>query len=309
MTTRSFFDEQAANRRTSVVLVLLVAVVLAALGATIGAAYGSALIGLAAGAVCLVIQLLFLFSMGDSLALLDAQAHQVTHSQEPQLHNVVEEMAIAAGIPTPKVYVMETPAMNAFATGLSPKKSAVAITRGLMEKLNRDELQGVIAHEISHIRNLDTRVMIVVAVMVGAIVMLSDLFLRFAFRMPRSRGRDGKGQMIIILVAIVLAILAPIFAMILQFAVSRKREYLADASAAELTRYPLGLASALKKLTGPANTPYKEAGKAYAHFYIVHPAKPMERSSSVFSTHPPIGERIKRLEEMAMLYRPQESPA
>ncbi len=303
MNTRSFHDEIRRNKRTSVLFVALVAVVLAGLGWSIGLYFGDPRVGVGIALLFAAIQVLVLLTMGDSIALLAAGAKEVSHAEEPVLYNVVEEMSIAAGIPMPRVFVIETDSMNAFATGMSPQRAAVAVTRGLMRRLNRDELQGVIAHEMSHIRFYDIRLSIVVAVMVGAIVMLSDMFLRWAFWFGgRGSSRDrGQGQAVIMLIAIVFAILAPIFAMLLQFAVSRRREYLADAGAAELTRYPAGLASALRKLAY-SNKPFKEAGKAFSHLYIVNPLKPATKLSSAFATHPPIEERIKRLEQMALIY-------
>ncbi len=305
MAARSFSEEISANKRASVFYVFVVAIILIVLGGVIGAAFGNIVIGLAIAAAIATFQLLLVLTMGDTIALLAAGAKEVTHAQEPQLFNVVEEMSIASGLPMPKLYIIETQSLNAFATGLSPQRSAVAITRGLLQKLSRDELQGVMAHEMSHIRNYDIRVSIILAIMVGTIVLLADLFWRWAFwtggRRSSSRD-DNKAQMIIMLVAIVFAILAPIFAILLQYAVSRRREYLADASAAELTRYPQGLASALRKLSSSMNQPYKESGKAFSHLYIVNPHNPSLAINSAFSTHPPIHERIKRLEEMAYLY-------
>lgn len=307
MATRSFHEEIAANKRYSLFFIILVSLLLIALGATIGGAFGNPIIGLAIAAGVATLQLLIIFGMGDSIALMAAGASEIKHADAPQLFNVVEEVSIAAGLPMPRVFIIETPSMNAFATGLSPKKSAVAITRGLLNSLSRDELQGVMAHEMSHVRNYDIRVSIILAIMVGTIVMMADLFRRWAFFAGRgsrsSNDKGGQAQIVFILIAIVLSILAPLFAIILQYAVSRKREFLADAGAAELTRYPQGLANALKKLSSTANIPYAEGGKAFSHLYIVNPLSPTRSLSSVFSTHPPIKERIKRLEEMAYLYK------
>ena len=283
----------------------LVTFILVALGLTIGAAIGQPLIGLGIAVFLAFIQIMVLWTAGSSLALLDAGATRIEHSDNPMLFNVVEEMSIAAGQPMPKVYVIESDSMNAFATGMSPDKSAIAVTRGLLNHLNRYELQGVVAHEMSHIRNSDTRMMITVAVMVGSIVMLSDLFLRgflrAGFRGRGGGGKKGGAEAIILIAALVFALLALIIAPMLQFAVSRKRELLADASAVELTRYPSALANALKKLTYE-NTPFKEAGKAFQHFYIVNPARPVSGGGGLYSTHPPIEERIRRLQEMALEY-------
>ena len=318
--SRSFVDEIRANKRSSVFIIFLVAVVWLALGFSIGMAYGDYRLGILLAAGFTVLQLLVL-SGGSQAVLATVGAREASEENYRQLHNVVEEVCIAAGIPKPKVYVMNSDMPNAFATGMKPETAAVAVTTGLMRKLNRNELQGVIAHEISHIRNYDIRVSVVLAVMVGSIVLLSGLFLRwgwfFAGGSGRSRSREGGGQlqMIFLLVAIALAILAPIFAVMMQFAVSRKREYLADASAAELTRYPEGLAGALKKISSSPNLrtsrdegreTKRARAKAMSHFYIVNPFKKKLSSSGMFDTHPPIDERVKRLEQMAHIYREPE---
>jgi heat shock protein HtpX len=224
---------------------------------------------------------------------------------------VVEEMAIAAGVPMPRVYLIDDPAPNAFATGRSPEHAVVAITSGLRHKLQRDELQGVIAHEMSHVRNYDIRLMLLMAVLVGTVVMLADLFRQMLWyggggrRSSRRDSKDGGGSgviaLVLILVAVILSIVAPILAQIIQLAVSRQREYLADASAVELTRYPEGLANALRKINAdPAEL--KTANRGTAHLFIANPIKKFEdRSASIWASHPPIADRIKRLE--ALMHR------
>ncbi|GAB4165160.1 MAG: zinc metalloprotease HtpX [Planctomycetota bacterium] len=308
--TRSFHEEIARNKRDSVLIIMGVALIWAALGLSIGFAFNQPFVGAAVAAGITFIQILVLAGAGNSIALVMMGAKEAEPAKYPVLHNVVEEMAIASGLPKPKVYVIHTPAMNAFATGMSPEKSAIAVTTGLMRNLNRDELQGVVAHEMSHIRNYDIRVAIILAVMVGSIVMLSDFFLRWAFWGGSSRSSDdnkgGQAQAIFMLIALLFAILAPIFAVMLQMAVSRRREYLADASAAELTRYPMGLENALRKLASPDAPKYKESGKTFSHLFIVNPLRHAKQSSSVFDTHPPIRERIARLEQMAYQFRESE---
>jgi heat shock protein HtpX len=210
----------------------------------------------------------------------------------------------------PVVYVINDTAPNAFATGRAPQHSAVAVTTGLLDKLNRNELQGVIAHEMSHIRNFDIRYAMLMGVMVGSIALLCDMFLRMSFYggLGRGRSRDDRrgGNPIIMILAIALAILAPIFATIVQLAMSRRREYLADASAVELTRYPDGLADALQKIASDQEV-LEAANRATQHMYIVNPIKSFEaRASSMLSTHPPIQDRIRRLREMAGQYPPRE---
>jgi heat shock protein HtpX len=216
--------------------------------------------------------------------------------------NVVQEMAIAANIPMPAVYVIDDTAPNAFATGRDPKHASIAITTGLLEKLDREELQGVIGHELSHVRNFDIRFALIVGVMVGAIAILADFFLRFTFwgggRRSSNREGGGAAQAIIFAIAIVLAILAPIIARFIQLAVSRQREYLADASAVELTRNPYGLERALAKISGDTEV-LEVANRGTQHMYFTNPIKKFEeRSSNLFSTHPAIVDRINRLREL-----------
>src|SRR5438445_11793803 len=235
---------------------------------------------------------------GDKIVLGMSQAPKVPDQQEPQFHHVIEELAIGAGIPKPKVYVIEDSAPNAFATGRDPKHSSVAVTRGLLTKLDRNELQGVLAHELSHVRNFDIRVMLIVAVLLGMVALISDWIFRSMFWGGRGRDRDRGGNPILLVVAIVLAILTPIIAQLIQLAVSRRREYLADASGALLTRYPAGLASALRKIAADKEA-LEVANKATAPLYIANPLKDAPRFlDGLFDTHPPIEERIKRLEAM-----------
>jgi heat shock protein HtpX len=211
-------------------------------------------------------------------------------------------MAIAAGLPMPKVYIIDDSAPNAFATGRDPEHASVAVTSGLLKKLNRDELQGVIAHEMSHVGNFDIRYAMLVGVLVGTTVLISDFFLRGLWfgggRGGGGRGGGGYAQLIMLVVAILLAILAPLFARLIQLSISRQREYLADASAVRLTRNPKGLADALQKISGDREV-LEAANRATAHLYIVNPVKGFEkRAKGLFSTHPPIDERIQILRSM-----------
>jgi len=239
---------------------------------------------------------------GDRLVLAASRAQPAEEAEHGQLLNVVRELSLAANIPMPKVYIIDDTAPNAFATGRDPEHASIAITTGLLEKLNREELQGVIGHELSHVRNLDIRFSLLVGVIVGSVALLADLFLRATFwgSMGRRGGRRGGGggggaQLIIFVVAIILAILAPIAARLVQLAVSRQREYLADASAVELTRNPHGLERALAKIATD-NEVLEVANRSTQHMYIVNPVKKFEdRSRGLFSTHPPIVERINRL--------------
>lgn len=281
-------------------------------GLALGRAGGDPAAGLGAAGILAAVLALTAYFAGDKVVLGISRARRLQKHMDPVLFNVVEEMAIAAGVPAPAVYLIDDTALNAFATGRKPETAAVAITRGLRDKLNRDQLQGVIAHEISHIRNRDTLYLTMVGVMVGVVAMLCDAFLRRSFWGPpgrRSLARAGRhysgatrggagSQGIFLLLALALAILAPLFAKLLQMAVSRQREYLADASAAEITRYPEGLASALEVIASDTEI-LEVANRATQHLYIVNPIRPLEaRGTALLSTHPPIQERIRRLRAM-----------
>jgi heat shock protein HtpX len=305
----SFYQQISANRRNSFLMAAGVVALLAVLGLTIGYAVSGSPEG-ALAVTLLAVGLggasgAFTYFAGDSLVLAVSQAREVDETQAPKLLNVVRELSLAANIPMPRVYVIDDSAPNAFATGRDPQHASVAITSGLLEKLDREELQGVIGHELSHVRNLDIRFSLVVAVMVGVIAVLADFFLRFTFwGGARSRGgdRDGGGgnaaQAVIFIVAIVLAILAPLISRFIQLAVSRQREYLADASSVELTRNPYGLERALAKISSDQEV-LEVANRGTQHLYFTNPIKRFEeRSSGLMSTHPPIIDRINRLREL-----------
>jgi heat shock protein HtpX len=299
----TFYEQESANRRESVLLVVAVMAVLAALGFAIGYGTSGAVAGgvaVTGGALALgtVLSLGSYFG-GDKLVLGSSGAKEVDPQSAPQLMNVVQEMSLAAGVPMPKVYIIDDTAPNAFATGRDPQHASVAITTGLLQKLDREELQGVLGHELSHVRNFDIRFSLLVAVLVGSIALLADFFLRFTFwggGRRDSNDRSGGGlAAIVFVVAIILAVLAPIFARLVQLAVSRQREYLADASSVELTRNPQGLERALAKIAGDKEV-LEVANRATAHLYFTNPIKKFEeRASSIFSTHPPIVDRINRL--------------
>lgn len=238
----------------------------------------------------------------DKITLAMSGAEQIDLQKQPQLYRIVENLCIAAGLPMPRVYVINDTAINAFATGRNPKNAVVCVTTGALQRLNQTELEGVLGHELSHIGNYDIRFMTLVVVLVGIITLLADWMLRFSF-FGGSDDNDNRGSNPIFLIAgIVLMIISPIIAMLIQLAVSRKREFLADASGALLTRYPEGLASALEKIAADKE-PLEAANKATAHLYIANPLKDHEGDSqgwlaSLFNTHPPVEERIKRLREM-----------
>lgn len=310
--TATMWELIIANKRNSIALMVLMAFVLLLLGTVIGlAVFGpeGGLYGLAIAAVVWLFLALVSFSSGDQILLAASHAQRVTHDVHPQLFNIVEEMKIAAGLPAmPKIYIINDPAPNAFATGRSPQSASVAVTAGLLARLNRDELQGVVAHEMSHILHRDILYIMLAGIMLGGITLLSQMFLRGAYygsmgsrrRYSSDRG-GGQAQAILLLIAIAAAILAPIMAYLLYFALSRRREYLADAGAARLTRYPEGLASALEKIANDPSPQLASANKATAPMYIANPFKRRGRAalSDLTSTHPPISERIRILRSMS----------
>ena len=302
------YEQIARNKRDSVLLVAVIVAVLLTLGFAIGTAYsrtylgGVGLLGVF-GVVAIVWSLIGYYS-GASIVLAASRAQRVTREQAPVLWDVVEEMSIAAGIPMPAVYVIGDAAPNAFATGRDPKHASVAVTAGLLQMMSRDELQGVIAHEMSHVRNFDIRFATLVGVLVGMIALIADFFLRSTlfggFGGRRGNNDSGGAGAIIFLIAILLAILAPFFAWMVQLAISRHREYLADASGVELTRNPLGLAHALQKIAADPR-PLQVATRATAHLYIANPLKGRKtrETAGLFDTHPPIQKRIEILLAMA----------
>ncbi len=302
----TFEDHIRHNKRLTFLIIFLFSLFIIGLGFLFGFAfYGSVevgLIGIAIALILSVVMSLSAFYGGKKVVLATSHARKVDKQYNQQLYNIVEEMSIASGLPMPELYVVNDSAPNAFATGRDPQHSAVAVTTGLIDKLDRDELTGVIAHEMSHVRNYDIRYMMLMGVLVGVVALLCDFMIRsflWGGGRRRSRGRGG-GPLVIILiiVAIVLAILAPLISRLIQLAVSRKREFLADASAAQFTRYPNGLASALIKISGDQEV-LEVANRATQHLYIVNPIKSFEkRAKTLFSTHPPIAERVRRLRQM-----------
>ena len=299
-----------ANKRKSVILFIGMGACLILLGYLVGAVFFPPHGGVAGLFIAIFIWIVLSFVSffgGDKILLSLSGAKEVTHDVHPQLFNIVEEMKIAANLPVmPKVYIIADPAPNAFATGIKPENYAVAVTAGLLSKLNRDELQGVVAHEMSHIMNRDVLFMTFAGILMGSIVLLSEVFLRgmwFSggssrrYRAKTSSG-GGQAQIVILVVAIVVAILSPLIARLLYLAMSRKREYLADASAVRLTRYPEGLASALEKISS-SSLNLASANKVMAPMYIINPLKAEGmKAVNVTSTHPPIDERIRILRNM-----------
>ena len=301
------WEQIRSNQVKSAMLVALMGALLLVLGYFLGLLFGSGIAGVIIALIVWGIMNLVAFFQGDSILLAISGARKISPDDHPRLYNVVEEMKIASGLEKmPDVYIIDDPALNAFSTGRDPNRASVAITSGLLQKLNRDELQGVIGHEVAHIKHRDVLLMVLLSVLLGSIVILAWYASRFMFltgasggRSRSSSGRGGGAELIIIAVGVVLMILAPIAAQLIYFAVSRRREYLADASSALYTRYPEGLASALEKLA-TSDTSVRAANKATAPMYIINPFHKKGMSiDSLTSTHPPIAERVRILRSMA----------
>ncbi len=299
----NIYDQISNNKRNSILLVFLFLVIIFALGWVLGYIFATTSLGLIIAFSISLFMILFGYYSGDKLILSMSQAKQVTKKEDPYLVNTIEGLAIAAGIPTPKIYMIKENSMNAFATGRDTKHASITLTSGLRKNLNREEIEGVIAHEMSHIKNYDIRLMMLVAILVGIIALLSDFMLRSFWWGPRTNRNDSRGSggllLIVVLIGFILAILAPIIAQLIKFSVSRQREYLADSSGAFLTKNPRGLANALKKIKGDKDVQVDSANKATAHLWIENPLRNIGgKINNLFSTHPPIQDRIKRLEGM-----------
>ncbi len=293
------YNQITSNKRKTWGLVVIFIAIISLLGYVVGTVmeYGN---GLFFGAIVLSIGMsLFGYFSGDKVALATAGAHKVEATDNPYVYRMVENLSIAAGLPMPKVYVISDPAINAFATGRDPKHASIAVTTGAIEKLENEELEGVIAHEFAHIKNYDIRLMTLVIVLVGIIAIISDWFLHISIFGGNRDSENNRGGGILMIVGIVLIILSPIVAQLIQLAVSRRREYLADASGALLTRYPEGLARALEKIGAQAR-PLERASSATAHLYIANPFNGTRRFlGNAFSTHPPLEDRVAKLRQMA----------
>ncbi len=293
----------AANKRRTFFLFFLYAVLFVGIGYFAGIYLGDPIIGIVIAVIVFTVLFLISFFKGQSVVTSMAGAKEASKKKEPFLYNTVEALSIAAGKPVPKIYIIETDVPNAFAAGRNPDNAIIAVTRGLMKRLNRQELEGVIAHEMAHINNYDVLLATVAIVLAGTIIFVSVIARRMIFFGGMGRGgrRGGQSQLIAFAVVIVLAILAPIFAQLLRFAISRQREYLADATAADFTGYPEGLASALEKITNQQVKNSSIENSALNGLYIVNPslgARQSNRANTLFSTHPPAAERVKRLRAM-----------
>ncbi len=295
------YSQIDSNKRKTTLLITIFLVFIIALGWFIGdyLGYGN---GIFLFAIVLSLGMTAVsYYSGDAIALASTGSQQIKKEDNPYVFRLVENLSITAGVPTPKVYIINSPALNAFATGRDPEHASISLTTGIISALENEELEGVIAHELSHVKNYDIRLMTIVVVLVGSIALISNMFFRarlFGLGGRRNNDREGGGQLgaIIMIVGVVLLILSPIIANLIKLAISRKREYLADASGALLTRYPEGLARALEKIE-QSNTPLPTASAATAHLFISNPLK-SGGITGLFSTHPPIADRIKKLKEM-----------
>jgi heat shock protein HtpX len=296
MEKTSFYDQISKNKRDSLLLIIALFFIIAIVVYTLGEIYspGAGFIFLIIALVITLIHTIFSYYYGDRVILASVNAHPADPKRDIYLINTVDGLAIAAGIPTPKVYIMDSDEMNAFATGKDPQHASITVTSALLQNLNRSELEGVIGHEMSHIRNYDIRFATLVAVLVGLVAIIAELFLRNLWWSGRSRDdRGGMGELV--LVGIVISVVAMVFSKIVQAMISRRREYLADASSAQLTRYPEGLASALEKIS-KVNEGKMIGSGAIAHIFFVDPFKsPLD---TLFDTHPDIKSRIRILRSM-----------
>jgi len=291
------YKEIESNKRNSIILMMVFIAVLITIGFGLDYFWGEGSYSIVWLAIIISLFMTSIsYFQGDKIALASAGAKKMTKEENTYVHRLVENLCITAGLPMPQIYIIEDPAINAFATGREPKKSSIAITRGAIKKLENEELEGVIAHELSHIKNYDIRFMTVVAVLVGSIVLISDIFIRSQIFGSRRR-KNSKGGSLFLIIGVILAILSPIIMEIIKLAISRKREYLADASASLLTRYPQGLASALEKIKNE-NLKLIKSSKAIAPLFISSPFNKKSKKNFWFSTHPPIENRIAKLKGM-----------
>ncbi|HOX60911.1 MAG TPA: M48 family metallopeptidase [Candidatus Magasanikbacteria bacterium] len=296
------YNEIDSNKRKTWLLVTVFLALFIFLGWFLDKYFGGGNGGIFALAIIISLGMtLVSYFQGDKIALASTGARAIAKDDNPYIYRMVENLCITAGLPTPKIYIIQSPALNAFATGRDPQHASIALTTGIIEALENEELEGVIAHELSHVQNYDIRLMTMVVVLVGAIALMSNMFFHGGmFRGRRSSNNDSNSSIggILAIVGIVLLILSPIISELIKLAISRKREYLADASGALLTRYPEGLARALEKIS-VSKTPLATASTATAHLFISNPLKPGMSVAGLFSTHPPIEERIKKLRGMA----------
>ena len=301
------YNQISANKRNTWFLLIIFIAFFIGVGYLFGYVYTATRDGaigfMGIFGICAIVYSFISYYAAGKITLGIAHAKKIEKRDNPELYRVVENLCITSGVPTPDIYIIDDTALNAFATGRSPKSASIAITSGLLEKLDKAELEGVMAHELSHVKNYDIRLQSLTVALIGLIALVSDIFLRSMMYGGRRRsGREGRGNAIILLIGIALAILSPIIAKIMHLAISREREYLADASGAMITRFPEGLARALEKISKDTE-PLEVANKATAHLYIANPLrneKGMKWLNGLFSTHPPIEERIARLRGMTI---------
>ncbi len=288
------YSQITSNKRKTVVLIFIFVLLVLGLGGALDLYYeaGGGIVVLAF--IYASVTALVSYYAGDKMALLASGAKEIKKEDAPELWRTIENLCIANGQPLPKIHIIDDPAPNAFATGRTPETASVAFTTGLLKRLDRAELEGVAAHELSHIKNYDIRVMTIVVVLVGVIAFLSDIFFRISLH---GRGDNKRGGAVILVLGLIAIILAPIIANMVKLAISRRREYLADASGSLLTRYPEGLARALEKISSYEGT-MKHAHSATAHLYIANPFGPKGFMAGLFSTHPPVEKRIAALRQM-----------
>ena len=297
----NIYSQIDSNKRKSILLLSLFIVLIAAIGYWASWYFEAGPGILVVALIAAVGMALMSYYQGDRIALAVAQAKPIAKEDNPYVYRLIENLCITVGIPVPKIYVIQDSALNAFATGRDPEHASIALTTGIIEALENEELEGVIAHELSHVKNFDIRLATVVIVCVGLIALVSDFTTRSMFfgGRRRSDARGGNSGAVLLIIGLVLAILAPLAAQLIQLAISRKREFLADASGALATRYPEGLARALEKI-GASEQPLRSANRATAHLYIASPFKAdgfAHKAATLFSTHPPLAERIKRLRQ------------
>lgn len=296
------YSQIDSNKRKSILLITIFIIIVILLGWVFGQLTSYGYQGLILAIIISILMSLFSYYGGDKVALFTAGAKPILKEDNPYIYRMVENLCITAGLPLPKIYIISDPAINAFATGRDPEHASLAITLGAIEKLENEELEGVIAHELSHVKNYDIRLMMIVIVLVGIIALLSNWMMRsFLWRRRGDDRNSGQLGLILLIIGVILTILSPLIAQLIQLAVSRKREFLADASGALLTRYPEGLAKALEKIALFNKDPMRKANDATAHLYLANPfgEKTKKFFHKIFSTHPPIEERIKTLREMA----------
>lgn len=293
------YTEISKNKFKTVLLLMFFIAFVMAVGFALSETYypGTGTTGLIIAAAISLFWTLLSYFAGDKITLVASGARQIAKKDNPELYRLVENLALTAGLPLPKIYIIDSPAPNAFATGRNPQHAVVAVTTGILQRLDKKELEGVLAHELSHIGNYDTRLLMIVTALAGVVMILTDMAWRIHFfGGSRSNDRDGRANAVMMIVGVVLIILAPLFATLIKLAISRRRESLADASGALLTRYPEGLASALEKIASDSHT-LKTATKGTAHLYIVNPFK-SGAWANLFSTHPPIEQRVRALRGM-----------